>query len=95
MNDNTKQQTSPIKSLSHRFDMTDRKKAALTGVSTVDSASGSELSLTTVLGKLEIKGSDLKIVKFDENDGNLTFTGNIDSVKYAAPKQSLLKRIFK
>lgn len=75
--------------------MTDRKKAALTGVNTVDSASGNELSLTTVLGKLEIKGSDLKIVKFDENDGNLTFTGNIDSVKYAAPKQSLLKRIFK
>ena len=75
--------------------MTDRNKAALTGVSTVDSATATELTITTSLGKLEVKGSDLKIVKFDENDGNLTFTGNIDSVKYAAPKQSLLKRIFK
>lgn len=75
--------------------MTDRKKAALTGVKSVDSMGSSELIITTVLGKMEVKGSDLKIVKFDENDGNLTFTGNIDSVKYAAPKQSLIKRIFK
>lgn len=94
MNDNVKQPIS-VKQLSQRFDMSDRKKASLTGVNTVDSASGSELTLSTVLGKLEIKGSELKIVKFDETDGNLTFVGNIDSVKYAAPKQSLLKRLFK
>lgn len=75
--------------------MTDRKKASLTGVNSVDGATGSELNISTSLGRLEVKGSDLKIVKFDELDGNLTFTGNIDSVKYAAPKQSLLKRIFK
>ncbi|MCH5158314.1 MAG: YabP/YqfC family sporulation protein [Clostridiales bacterium] len=80
---------------SHRFDMTDRKKASLTGVKSVDGATSSELTVTTVLGKLEVKGSELKIVKFDEVDGNLTFTGNIDSVKYAAPKQSFIKRLFK
>ncbi len=94
MNDNVKQPTM-AKQLSHRFDMSDRKKASLTGVNTVDGASGSELTLSTVLGKLEIKGNELKIVKFDETDGNLTFVGNIDSIKYAAPKQSLLKRLFK
>lgn len=80
---------------SHAFSMTDRKKATLTGVIRVDSSTGNELSLTTCLGRLIITGSDLKITKFDESDGNLAFTGNIDSIKYAQAKQSLLKRIFK
>ena len=94
MNESVKPQ-SVVRQNSHRFDMSDRNKASVTGVSSVDSATGSELIISTVLGKMEIKGSDLKIVKFDETDGNMTFIGNIDSVKYAAPKQPLLKRIFK
>ena len=81
--------------LSHRFDMNDRKKASLTGVSKVESSNATELILITCLGKLEIRGSELKISRFDVADGSLTLTGNIDSVKYAAPKQSLVKRIFK
>ncbi len=75
--------------------MTDRKKAALTGVKKVECATDGELIMTTVLGRLEIRGSELKITKFDEADGVLAFTGNIDSVKYAAAKQSIIKRIFK
>lgn len=80
---------------SHRFDMNDRKKASLTGVNKVESSNATELILHTCLGKLEIRGTDLKISRFDVADGSLTMTGNIDSVKYAAPKQSLVKRIFK
>ncbi|MCH5160915.1 MAG: YabP/YqfC family sporulation protein [Clostridiales bacterium] len=80
---------------SHRFDMTDRKKATVTGVNKVESSNATELILLTCLGKLEIRGTDLKISRFDVSDGSLTMTGNIDSVKYAAPKTSLVKRIFK
>ncbi len=80
---------------SHRFDMTDRKKASITGVNKVESSNATELILHTCLGKLEIRGTELKISRFDVADGSLTMTGNIDSVKYAAPKQSLVKRIFK
>lgn len=75
--------------------MTDRKKASLTGVSKVDSSSGNELILSTCLGRLIITGNDLQIVKYDETDGNLAFTGNIDVIKYAQAKQPLIKRIFK
>ncbi len=79
----------------HRFDMTDRKKAVLTGVTKVESSNASEVALTTTLGRLDIRGSELKIEKFDVADGDLVIVGNIDSVKYAADKAPLVKRIFK
>lgn len=75
--------------------MTDRKKAALTGVKKVESSNNTELIMTTALGRLEVRGTELKITKFDDADGHLTFTGNIDSVKYTQAKTTLLKRIFK
>ncbi len=80
---------------SHSLNMNDRKKASVTGVSKMDGASETELALTTCMGRLIITGTGLKIVKFDEGDGNLTFSGNIDSIKYAQTKLPLLKRIFK
>ncbi len=75
--------------------MTDRKKASLSGVKKVDSSNATELILTTALGRLEIRGNELKIVKFDESSGDLSLTGNIDSIKYTGAKQPLIKRIFK
>ncbi len=75
--------------------MTDRKKASMTGVAKVDGASDNEISLTTCLGRLIVTGSELKIVKFDDTDGNLSLTGNIDAIKYAQAKVPLIKRIFK
>lgn len=89
------QKQPPVKFTSHSFVMNDRKKASLTGVTKVDGMTDTQIDLTTCMGRLIITGSELKIAKFDMDDGNLTFTGNIDSVKYAQAKQSLLKRIFK
>lgn len=80
---------------SHSLNMTDRKKASLTGVVKVEGASPTELALSTCLGRLIVTGSELQIVKFDDADGNMTFTGNIDCVKYTQAKQSFIKRIFK
>lgn len=80
---------------SHSVNMTDRKKATMTGVAKVDGATDTEVNLTTALGKLTITGKELKIAKFDDADGNLTLTGNIDAVKYAVARPPLIKRIFK
>ncbi len=80
---------------SHSINMSDRKKAAMTGVAKVDGATETEISLTTCMGRLIVTGSALKIIKFDETDGNLAVSGNIDSIKYAGAKTPLLKRIFK
>lgn len=80
---------------SHSVNMTDRKKAAMTGVVKVDGATDSQIELTTALGRLIVTGTQLKITKFDDADGNLTLGGNIDSIKYAAARVPLIKRIFK
>ncbi|MDE7108234.1 MAG: YabP/YqfC family sporulation protein [Clostridiales bacterium] len=80
---------------SHSVNMTDRKKAVMTGVSKVDGATETQIDLTTALGRLIVTGTALKIAKFDDADGNLTLQGNIDSIKYAAARVPLLKRIFK
>lgn len=80
---------------SHSFAMTDRKKASLTGVTKVDGMTDTQIDVTTCLGRLIITGSELKISKFDVDDGNLALTGNIDAIKYVQAKQSLIKRIFK
>ena len=80
---------------SHSVNMTDRKKAVMTGVSKVDGATETQIDLTTALGRLIVTGTALKIAKFDDADGNLTLQGNIDSIKYAAARVPLIKRIFK
>lgn len=80
---------------SHSVNMTDRKKASMTGVVKVDGATDKEVELTTALGRLIVTGSGLKIAKFDDADGNLTLSGEIDAIKYAVAKQPLIKRIFK
>lgn len=87
--------TNATKFTSHSVTMTDRKKATMTGVGKVDSSDANEISLTTCMGRLVITGTELKIVKFDDTDGNLALTGNIDCIKYTGAKQSLIKRIFK
>lgn len=80
---------------SHSVNMTDRKKAVMTGVAKVDGATETQIDLTTALGRLIVTGTALKIAKFDDADGNLTLQGNIDAIKYAAARVPLLKRIFK
>ena len=75
--------------------MTDRKRAVLTGISKVESSNATEIAAVSCLGKLVITGSELKIDKFDMNDGNMTVTGHVDAIKYAQAKVPLIKRIFK
>lgn len=90
-----KQTQERTKFTSHSITVTDRKKLSMTGVSKVDGATETEISLTTCLGRLIITGSELKIAKFDDADGNLSITGNVDALKYTGAKVPLLKRIFK
>lgn len=79
----------------HGFKFDERQNGFISGVQKVVGASGTTLNLVTVKGDLVITGKDLKIVKYDEADGNLSFTGDIDSFKYSGAKVPLLKRLFK
>ena len=79
----------------HSFEVNNRSSCSMTGVEKVISSSESLISIVSSCGAMEINGKQLKISKFDVSDGTLNFEGEIDCIKYSAPKVSLLKRIFK
>ena len=79
----------------HSLSLTSRKKCDMQGVNKVLSYGENELCLLSSDGKVTITGKDLKIESFNETEGFLSFSGEVDAIKYATTKPPLLKRIFK
>ncbi len=79
-----------------------RKKASITGVFEVISFDEESITLSTVLKKLEIIGSSLKISKLDLKNGEVSVMGNISELRYLddrktkgdkKSKKNIMKRI--
>ncbi|MBR2968101.1 MAG: YabP/YqfC family sporulation protein [Clostridia bacterium] len=79
----------------HTYTISERASCSMSGVEKVISSSANLINLVTACGEMEINGKNLKISKFNLEDGSLAFDGEIDSVKYSVAKVPLLKRIFK
>jgi len=78
----------------HVINLDNREKGNITGVIKVISSNNVQLLLETSAGGLTIMGNELKILKFNADEGYLSFEGTINSVKYSAPKVSFIKKIF-
>ena len=79
----------------HDLRLSCREKGTLSGIEKVISSCETSLQLISTCGGITIQGEKLKIVQFNAQTGALDFEGNVHSIKYSAPKQSLIKRIFK
>ena len=79
----------------HTVTLEECKKATLTGVSEVLSYGEDELCIATSQGNLTVKGKNLKIIRFNTEEGALSFGGEVSLIKYASAKTPLLKRLFK
>lgn len=79
----------------HNISLDGRRRGIVSGVSRVLGATDRELSLETALGNLSIRGTELHIVSFAEQSGELSFDGNIDKLEYAKAHKPMLKRLFK
>lgn len=79
----------------HSFCLENRSSISMTGISEVISSCDTEISLVSSYGEITVTGKDLKINKFNVEDGALIAEGNVDCVKYKGAKTPLLKRIFK
>ena len=79
----------------HSVCIENRRQGLLSGVKEVLSYSDEQLALDTTEGKLLITGKDIKIGKFSSSERTLTFTGQVNCIKYSAPSVPLIKRIFK
>lgn len=72
-----------------------RQNGNMTGIEKVISSCETALCLVSACGNMTINGEKLKIVKYNADDGTLTFEGTVNSIKYSGAKQPLIKRIFK
>ena len=82
---------------SHNLILEDRKKFTLTGIKDVLSFDDNTIMLDTSLGKLAVKGEDLKLGQFDTQKGDVSGTGKIYAVVYTQDEQSggFFSRLFK
>ena len=77
-----------------------RKRMTLTGIEEVESFSETEITLSSVLGKIAVEGNGLKIERFSTEQGELVINGNFDSFCYwgaenGGEKRGILGRLFR
>ncbi|HEY8419815.1 MAG TPA: YabP/YqfC family sporulation protein [Clostridia bacterium] len=80
----------------HSLQCDSRKKTLLTGVKEVLSANDTVVLVDTSSGLLEITGAELKIQKYNADEGGLVITGEFNAFKYDQSRErGFLKRLFK
>ena len=75
-----------------------RKKLSISGVKQVVSFDEETVLLDTALGRMTVKGENVKIESFNTDAGDLTATGTIHAVVYMASENSgggFISRIFR
>ncbi len=66
----------------HNIILEKREKLLISGVKDIGVYNEELVELSTVMGELVVKGSNMHINKFNTADGELIIDGNIDSVAY-------------
>jgi len=85
----------------HGVSLAERKNLVVTGVKKIENFDSEEFLMDTTLGFLNIKGSDLEIIKLDTYQGNVSIKGKIDSLIYVEngvaknKEESFLGKLFK
>lgn len=79
----------------HLITIEDRNKFSATGIEKVLSSSPTLICVISSCGTLCINGSDLKITDFSLSQGNFSFTGCVNSIKYNQAKTPIVKKLFK
>lgn len=76
----------------------DRKLLKLSGVEQVDSFNDNTIVLSTVKGRLSIKGEELNVSKLNLDEGKVEIDGLINSLNYLSKEgepKNLIGKIFK
>jgi len=73
----------------HSVTINERKSIVITGVKKIENFDNEEFLLETNMGFINIKGSELEIIKLDTYQGNVSIKGKINSLLY---KESINKK---
>ena len=68
--------------VSHSVKILERGSIFISGTKKVNNFNDTEFLINTVMGSINIKGSNLELIKLDTNDGNICIKGKINSVNY-------------
>lgn len=71
----------------HHVCLKDRKSIELTGVKKIESFDSYEFLIETSLGFLNITGTELTLVRLDQDQNEVSIRGNIDSMSYITDKK--------
>jgi len=72
-----------VPSRSHDLTLKARQQLILSGVSAVESFDEAEIRTLTELGRLTIRGKQLRISRFCEESGELFVDGTVDALTYS------------
>ena len=85
----------------HNVYLKDRKNIELTGVKNIESFDSLEFLIETSLGFLNITGTELSLIRLDQDKNEVSIKGNINSISYvtnkktAKPKESMFNKLLK
>ncbi len=89
-----------LEAFNHTITLTERKNLVVTGVKKIDNFDSNEFLIETTMGYLNIKGSDLEIVKLDTYQGTVSIKGQISNLDYSesigkSKEESFISKLFK
>jgi len=73
----------------HNVYLKDRKNIELTGVKNIESFDSLEFLIETSLGFLNITGTELTLIRLDQDKNEVSIKGNIDSISYVTNKKTV------
>ena len=76
----------------HHLCLKDRKTLDLTGVKRIDSFDSLEFLIETSLGFLNITGSELTLIRLDQEQHEVSIQGHIDSISYISDKKKTVQK---
>ena len=84
------------KQFPHSVVIQDREKISITGARDIENFDERETVLDTELGRLTIRGRDLRMERLSTDDGGLVIHGQIDALEYSSSARSgsLMARLF-
>jgi len=83
--------------LPHSLSLDERQRLTVTGVQEVVEFNEDNVTVQTVKGLLNIRGSGLRVDKLEKETGELRLTGNVSDLGYedAGPGQGFFARLFR
>lgn len=85
------------RTLPHALTLTGRQMLALSGVTDVSAFDENTIAMDTSMGTLTVHGENLHVEKLTLDQGELTLTGEIQSLEYddtASQRGGLFSRLF-